>query len=340
MEILKSKKFKLPILYFITDREEIKDLPIGIPFIYGSEKDKNHIIRLLEYEVLFRAAKKTGLTFNFRKILEDNGFKDLKKHAWEHTTFIDVYDNQWDEDYYFNDDTDDTPIKTSDLIGAAPFEDYVKDAVAIVDLDTLKSLNVFPVWLNVVEDAISTNIHNFATFNFNMYNKKLEGMYGGIDLQSPNKNLLNIDISMSIPKAVGTTVMIMSKWMAETFYCDLLITGRDTIFIPYEEIQSMNIDEIYDKYGSSQECKVFRNYITTDVKHYTTCITFGDNHSVCDSWGSEKSISKEKGKELCKWKIEKLICFHTTDYGTIPGFADWFDPKEVVHIRDWVKYID
>ena len=51
MELLTSKKFKLPTLYFLTNREEIKELPIGIPFIMGNETDKAYFIQLyLDWE--------------------------------------------------------------------------------------------------------------------------------------------------------------------------------------------------------------------------------------------------------------------------------------------------
>ena len=46
MELLTSKKFKLPVLYFITDRAEIKDIPIGVPFIMGNGSDKKYFIQL------------------------------------------------------------------------------------------------------------------------------------------------------------------------------------------------------------------------------------------------------------------------------------------------------
>ena len=74
MELLTSKRFKLPVLYFITDRKEIKDIPIGVPFLYGNEKDKAYFIQLLEWEVLYQRAIKTGLPFNWDKILKDNGY--------------------------------------------------------------------------------------------------------------------------------------------------------------------------------------------------------------------------------------------------------------------------
>jgi hypothetical protein len=54
-------------LYFLTNREEIKELPIGIPFIMGNETDKAYFIQLLEWEVLYQRAIQSGLPFNWEK---------------------------------------------------------------------------------------------------------------------------------------------------------------------------------------------------------------------------------------------------------------------------------
>jgi len=296
MKLLKSKNnIELPKLFLIRDREEIKNLPLGIPFFLSTDEDiEDYLIRLLEFEVLYNNCIKTGYPFNFKKILENNGFKDIENFSWQRTVYMDYV--------------------TEDMLD----DNYDKE---------------------LIEKAISTNIHNFSAFNPNMYNKKLEGMYGNIELTPPSRNLIVSDISASIPKAIGTMQVTMAKFMSETFYCDLLITGKKTKFIPYEEVYSMDMQAIYDECGNSQECVEFRKIITDEVRDYKTCIIFGDNHSVCDSWGGEKRISKERGKELCKWKIHKMIAFHTTEYGVMPGFGDWFDPEVVEYVDKWVTYL-
>src|SRR5690606_10154781 len=106
-----------------------------------------------------------------------------------------------------------------------------------------------PIWLDTIEEAVHTNIHNFAVFNSNMYNKKLEGMYGSLDLVSPDRNVIIIDISGSIPKGVSSTCLAMAKNLAETFYADLLITGSKSTIYPYETLTELNIDTIYDENG-------------------------------------------------------------------------------------------
>lgn len=332
MELLQSKHgINIPKVFFITTKEERKEIPIGVPFIFGDEKVKDNIIRILEYEVLFQNAMRSGYPFKFKQILNDNGFTDLIDWDYQITPYL---------NYNTDDSTDPENVTQNPLNDKELFVDFVRDSSCVVDVAKIKALNIFPIWLETIENAISTNIHNFSTFNTNMYNKKLEGMYGALEFKTPERNLICIDISASIPKAVGTTTMTLSKTMAETFYCDLLITGRDTIFIPYEEIYTMDIPKIYDEYGNNQECATFRKIITADKKVYNTCIIFGDNHSVCGNWGKERSVERKHGQKRCKWEINNLIAFHTTSNHIIPGFADWFKPNTVEHIKDWVKYLN
>lgn len=334
MKLLESKKIgiELPKLFLITNKEEIKDLPLGVPFFYGDADIEEYLIRLLEYEVLYNNCIKTGYPFNFKKILYDNGFEDVENFSWEKTVYMDYV-----TEGMLNTDLDE--FEEFDCHRSGEFKRYVKDGTCYVHLEKIKELNVFPIWLDTIEQAVSTNIHNSTVYNPNMYNKKLDGMYGGIELTPPSRNLISSDISASIPKAIGTMQMTMAKFMAETFYCDLLITGKKTKFIPYEEVHGLDMQAIYDECGNSQECAEYRHIITTEVRDYKTCIIFGDNHSVCDSWGGEKKISEKDGKKLCKFRIDHMICFHTTDHNTIPGFGDWFDPKTIEHVSNWVTYL-
>ena len=184
MKLLESKKFRLPKVFFITNREEIKDLPIGVPFIYGDANRESYLIRMLEYEVLFQEAIRSGYPFNFKKILQDNGYLDLYDFGYSNSMYIEfTTEGLIDINGEILEFT-----KLSDSV--QNFKKFVKDSSVYVDIQKLKDLHVFPIWLDTIEKAIETNIHNFAVFNNNMYNKKLEGMYGGLDLVSPSKNLI------------------------------------------------------------------------------------------------------------------------------------------------------
>ena len=164
MKLLESKNLKLPKVFFITDKEEIKDIPIGVPFIFGDKSVEKHLIRILEYEILYQAAMRSGYPFNFKKILKEKGYKNLENFYFNHPVYMDINSEDVKENIslgFFN--------EKSLLL-----QDYIRDSSAYVDVTKLKELNVFPLWLDKIEEAISTNIHNFAVFNSNMYNKKLE----------------------------------------------------------------------------------------------------------------------------------------------------------------------
>ena len=335
MKLLQSKKLKLPHVYFITNREEIKDIPIGIPFIYGHWKDEKYLVRILEYEVLYQAAIKSGYSFNFKKILKDEGFTDIEDFNYTFGTapIIDFSSEGWDYDVEV--DKGYSLTKNTKL-----FKDYVRDSSAYVDVTKLKELNVFPIWLDTIEKAIDTNIHNFAVFNSNMYNKKLEGMFGGLELTSPGKNLIIIDISGSIPKAVSSTCLTLAKSLADSFYADLLITGSKSILYQYEEIHTLDIKTIYEM-GMNNDQKYFKELLTSDERSYKTVIVFGDNDHPGFQWGSgDSQISDEDGKKLCKWKISHLISFHTKNTERLAGYARWFKAESEERIENWVKYLN
>lgn len=341
MKLLESKEFKLPEVYFITDRSVIKDIPIGVPFIFGDAGCESALIRIMEYEILYQKAIKTGYPFNFKKILQDNGYLDIEDFYYSNPIYMEYTSEGIDVDEELSELTSFDKNKQS-------FKKYMRDSAVHVDISKLKDLNIFPIWLDTLEQAIHTNIHNFAVFNNNMYNKKLEGMYGSIDLVAPNRNLLVVDISGSIPKGVSATLLTLCKNLSESFYADLLITGSKSTLYAYENLHELNIETIYEENGMDNDQAYFKALVTGDKRVYKTAIVFGDNHSPSHSWRNSynvntRTISREDGKKMCKWEIEKVISFHTSDdtkHEYLAGYADWFSPKEVEHIKGWVKYLN
>ena len=338
MKLLHSTKFKLPQVFFVTKREDIKELPIGVPFILGDEKNENDLVRILEYEVLYQEAIQSGYPFNFKKILKDSGYLDLIDWYYENPVFMEFTSSGIDDGETL---TNLTPIDKS----TRQFKQFIKDSSVYVDVEKLKNLNVFPIWLDTIEKAVHTNIHNFAVYNNNMYNKKLEGMYGALDLVSPSRNLIIIDISGSIPKGVSSTCLTLAKNLASSFYADIVITGSKSTLYEYENLYKLDIDTIYEENGMGNDQTYFKNLVSAEKKRYKTVIAFGDNHSPCYAWGNEynkgnRTISRADGQKLCQWEIEKLISFHTDGTQHIAGYADWFDPTEVEKIEGWVKYLN
>jgi len=347
MKLLESEKMKIPQVFFITDKAEIKDIPIGVPFMYGDAGSEKYLVRILEYEVLYQEAIRSGYPFNFKKILQDNGYEDITDFSYGSSVYMDFVT----EGMIAVDESELPELKTIQENGKL-FKQYVHDSAVYVDIQKLKALNVFPIWLSTIEEAVHTNIHNFAVFNENMYNKKLEGMYGGMELTSPGKNLIIIDISGSIPRGVSSTCLALAKNLAETFYADLMITGSKTTMYAYEEIHKLNIETIYEENGMNNDQVWFKKIVTQDERSYKTAIVFGDNDSPCYPWSNNHSnfvlegappaqtISREDGQKLCKWKVEKLISFHTQTTRYIAAYGEWFTPDEVERIEDWVKYLN
>lgn len=335
MKLLESKKFKLPKIFFVTDRSVIKELPIGVPFIYATPDMEKYLVKLLEYEILYKAAVKSGYPFNFKKILKENGFNDLKYFDFGGSTYMEF---TTEKDYESIELKEFSKIDRDGNL----FKEFIKDSAAYVNIEVLKGLNVFPIWLDDIEKAVSTNIHNFATFNNNMYNKKLEGMYGTIELSSPNKNLIIIDISGSIPKAVSTTCLTLAKNLTETFYADLIITGTISTFYPYEEIHKLDVKTAYQN-GMNNDQAYFKKIVTETERHYECAIVFGDNDSPGGKWTEgDKYISDEEGKKLCKWKVNKLVSLHTKGTEHIAAYGRWFDVQKhnINKIGDWVTYLE
>jgi hypothetical protein len=343
MKLLESKKFKLPVLYLITDRAEVNSLPVGVPYTYGDVNDEPYLVKLLEYEVLLRSAIASGYPFNFKKILEDNGYKNLKSYWFGDPPYIEF---KTDEGEYVGEE-----ISEGEKSCGYTFDEFTRDTSCVVHVDKIKELNIIPVWLDTIEQAVSTNIQNFSLYNPYMYNKKLGGMYGEMEPTSPKRNLIIIDISGSIPKACSSTALTLGKTLSESFYADLLITGSKSTLYDYSEIPGLNVQSMYDENGMDNDQVWFKNLVSGFRKEYGTVICFGDNHSPGQRWSNQYNtktsyISDEDGKALCEWSVDKLISFHTrnrdangNDFPYVAGYASWFEPKETIKISNWVTYL-
>jgi len=183
-------------------------------------------------------------------------------------------------------------------------------------------------------------------YNPNLYNKKLDLVVGGIDLSTPDKNLIIIDISGSIPKSISEAILLLSKTMATQFYADLLITGSKSTLYDYTEMDKIDVKKVYRENGTDNDQTYFKNLLAEHNK-YNTVICFGDNHSPCMAWSNiynrkNSSITRAEGKKLNKWEVQNIYSFHTTSNTILSGYCDWFDVSEdrITYMENWVKYLD
>ena len=327
MELLQSKKFSLPIVYLIEDDKELMTIPMGVPFIKGNKKDYKEYVKLLEFEILLKSALATGLPFDWHYILESNGYRNLyKSTAYSEKC---IYSN-------------DTSVITVDgtingVIPSSNVSEFIADISYQVDIDCLKSLKVIPTWFSSkIEDAIKSNILSSITWNPSLYNKKLDNTSGSITLSTPDRNLIVIDISASIPKSIAKATLLLSKTMVTQFFADLIITGARSGLFDYTEVDGLDVDQVYQDYGQNNEAKDFRA-ILSQHRNYDNVIVFGDYHTPLDYWQSEPKISKKQGYDICNFKVNKIYSFHTTSNSSLAGYADMFECSNVEHVSNWVK---
>jgi hypothetical protein len=326
MKLLQSKRITLPIIYLIENAEQLAQLPLGIPFIRGKKREYDRIVRILEFEVLLKSAKATGLPFNWKKILQDNDFK---------------------EDYYQTKASSAKILdKELDEYNSVGLHSFVEDISYVVDIEYIKNLKLLPTWFADIEEAVKINILNTITYNPNLYNKKLDLVSGGIDLSSPEKNLIIIDISGSIPKSISKAILLLSKTMSTNFYADLLITGSKSTIYEYNEVDNLDVTTIYNENGEDND-QVYFKKLVKQYRKYNTVIVFGDDHSPSMTWFNEfnqkkkvKKMTDDEGKELCKWDIKNIYSFHTTSETKLAGYADWFNTKDITYMKNWVTYLN
>lgn len=329
MQLLQSKKLSLPIIYLIENDKELAEIPLGIPFIKGDKETYDDYVQLLEFEILLRSALKSGLPFDWKTILKENGYENL----YTTTAFSEqcVYIN--DEDAVTIDKTLNPVAKSSSL------EKFIADISYQVDIECLKNLKVIPTWFSEkIEDTIKSNILSSITWNPGFYNKKLNDVSGAISLTTQNRNLIIIDISASIPKSIAKACLLLSKTMSTQFFADVLITGARSGLFDYSQVDGLDIEQVYKDYGQNNECTDFRA-ILSEYKVYDNVIVFGDNHSPLDSWGGEKKLSVNQAKSVCKFKINKIFSFHTTKRDKLAGYAEMFDCSNIEYINNWVYHL-
>lgn len=324
MRLVESTKgIKLPILYYVKNREEAISLPIGLPYIIGSsDYAYDDIVRFLEFNILWKAALATGLDFNWKKILKDKGYSGF--------TFDEIALSA----------NCDSELGYADLWGRD-----IMDASYVVDIDKLKELELIPSFLDDISKAIEINIFNSYKFDETVFNKKLGLPLGDLVSNPEKKNLIIIDISGSIPTSISRTILALSRTMAEQFYADLLITGSKSTLYPYNEVDSLDISTIYEENGTDNDQIEFLKLIQ-EPDTYGTVICFGDNHHPGMTWRNRwnnsdvKYIEIDEGIEKCLWEVDKIISFHTTSNKHIAGYAQWFSTDDITHMENWVTYFN
>lgn len=306
-----SKRVELPVIFLIENEEDFKELPRGLPYIIGTEAELGFITLFLEFQVLYKSCLSTRLPIKWLSILSKLGFKSSLKKFELHSG-----GNFWKSS------TGDTVISIDDVVT----EQY------LVNFDTLSNLKILPKWLDDLKTSVEMNIIDEVTFNPLAFNKQLGLNIGASAMMHNNKNLLVLDVSGSIPRAVVKTTVALAKLMSKKFYADILITSGQSVLIDYDEVQDADIENIARVSGSGNEGEMFSKIIGKTLE-YNTVIAFGDNDNP-EYYLKQKEIK-------CNITVETLYSLHTDKKSTeTVGYARCFKPKHLNLVHDWVETLE
>jgi len=304
-----SKKVELPVIFLIEDEADFQQLPKGLPYVIGKQSELPFITLFLEFQVLYRSCMKTLIPIKWLDCLTKIGYgNSLRKYELKSGGVYGAGDNG----QYL--------LKT---------EDFITDQY-LVDFDRLSELKILPVWLEDLKASIETNIIDEVMFDPTGFNKQLGMNIGAAGLKHNLKNLLILDISSSMPKSVVLTITNLAKLMSKKFYADVILTGRRSYLIDYEEVPNTDIVGAVSSYGGGNEGDMYKE-IVKQSKEYGTVISFGDN----DCPGINK------GDKNMNFKVHTLYSLHTEGNRTsnITGYARGFDPVETFVVKDWISTI-
>lgn len=305
-----SKKIDLPTIFLIENEDDFNQLPKGLPYIIGSQKELSFIRVFLEFQVLYRSCKKTGLSINWLSCLNKLGYKNIR-----------TYELQSGGTFTGSNGIENSPIN---------LDSFIEDQY-LVNFDKLTELKVLPTWLDDLKASIETNIIDEVTFDPCAFNKQLGINIGGAQLKHNKKNLLILDVSGSMPDGVVKTITNLAKLMSKKFFADVIITGGQSYFYHYEDVQNINIVDEAAKAGRNNEGEMYRK-ILKQVKNYGTCISFGDD----DNPGYYT-----KSEDVCNFTVDTLFSLHTRGNSTnnVTGYAKAFKPKTTNIVKDWISTI-
>jgi hypothetical protein len=309
-----SKKVELPPIYLVENEEDFKQLPKGLPYIFGSSSELRFITIFLEFQVLIRSCRKTGIPIKWEDCLKRLGYKsNLREYELvSGGTFTGSGEGAGE---------------------VVSLDTFIEDQY-LVDFDRLAQLKVLPVWLEDLRASIETNIIDEVVFDPCAFNKQLGMSIGASTLKHNMKNLLILDVSGSMPRGVVKTITNLAKLMSKKFYADIMLTSGRTILIDYDDVPNADIIELARISGGGNEGIMYRELLKVN-KNYNTCISFGDDDNPGWYLRGENEIK-------CNYTIETLYSLHTKGDKTsnVTGYAAIFKPKTTHIVKDWISTIN
>lgn len=309
-----SKKLELPPIWLVENEKDWNELPKGLPRILAPKEELAFITIFLEFQVLLKSCKSTGMAVNWLDCLKRIGYNLANLHKYTLSSGGEY-------------------TGSGEGVGEVVSLDTFIEDQYIVNFDRLAELKVLPKWLDDLRASVETNIIDEVIFDPTAFNKQLGMNVGAGTLKHNIKNLLILDVSGSMPRAVVKTITNMAKLMSKKFYADVMITSGRTVLIDYNNVQSSDIIELARLSGNNNEGVMYRK-IVKEPKVYGTVISFGDD----DNPGAYDSSSKSTE---CNFKVETLYSLHTEKGSKrVTGYALWLKPSKTIIVSDWLETIE
>lgn len=303
LQLIKSQKIDLPPIYLVENQADLDQLPKGIPYVIGNEKELKFITIFLEFQILLRSCNKTGLPVKWEKCLQTLGY----------TNTIRPFTLSSGGSYY----------ESSEGRTELELDEFIEGQY-LVDLDRLSELKLLPTWLEDIKASIQTNIIDEMIFDPTAFNKQLGLQTGAGTVKHNPRNLLILDVSSTMPTSIVIATTGLAKLMSKKFYADIIVTGGKSFFIDYDDMENSDVVETARIAGRSNESEMFRK-IVKENKVYGTIISFGDDDNPGEGFD-------------CNFKCENLYSLHTENNSdNITGYAKCFKPTNVVKVKNWVK---
>lgn len=216
---------------------------------------------------------------------------------------------------------------------------HIGNFAAEVKIEELQALNLLPVFLDDVTEAIRRNLYGLNWSEG--FNKKLGVPVGNFDAATQATNLMILDVSGSIPRGVSSTMLTLIDTLRIQADADLIITGSvSMLWKAGDELPTPQY--IRDRIGYDNEAKQFYQILKDNYagKKIGNLICFGDNDAPKFFAKEDESLSRE---EFEGTEVEMIWSFHTWKK-TTPGYALWAKDlcgceSEKIN-TDWCQFMD
>ena len=292
--------------------------PVGVPYIIAEEIDFALVFRIMVPTLM-----KQHPYFDWSEIYESlTGVPYIEQRV-----YIDVAETDSEGSLHSHTTEGTEPTSLYELAA---------DNATYVDLDMLTELGMIPSFMQDIREAIKINVTNSYMWT-DGYNKKTGICSGSLVEQPRPRNLIILDISMSIPDGVSAGMMTLVKTMTDVANADLILTGGKSYSYTHEEVRSMDIHAERERIPRSNESFMFKEILLTHDMNYENIITFGDSDT---PWLDDFKLKTNTKRWYSFFAMDRDR--YGSSYKNGVGYGRWIKDAspgvQVIHNTKWARF--